>query len=58
MFLAIVLAVIAFSVVAITIPAATFSVPRMDNASQTLSRRMIQPLGDPIDGGPPGAGTG
>jgi hypothetical protein len=55
-FLAIVLAVFAFSVVAMTIPAATISLPRMDNANQTLGKKMIQPLGDPIDGGPPGTG--
>jgi hypothetical protein len=53
-FLAIVLAVFAFSIVSITITAATISMPRMDGLNQTLSSRIVQTLGDPIDGGPPG----
>jgi hypothetical protein len=56
MFLAIVLAVFAFSMVSITITAATVSVPRMDKVDQTSSAK-VQPLGDPIDGGPPGMGN-
>ena len=54
MFLAIVLAVFAFSMVSITIVAATINVPRKDRLSQTSSIKGVQPLGDPIDGGPPG----
>jgi len=54
MLLAIVLAVFAFSMVSITITAATVSVPRIDRLDQTSSAKHVQPLGDPIDGGPPG----
>jgi hypothetical protein len=54
MFLAIILAVFVFSVVSVTITAATISVPRTDGLNQTLSSRIAQQLGDPIDGGPPG----
>lgn len=55
MFLMIVLAVFAFSMVSITVVAATTSVPRMDRLDQTSRTKDVQPLGDPIDGGPPGA---
>jgi len=53
MFLAIVLAVFAFSVATITTTAATNPMPGIDRLES--SAKGIQPLGDPIDGGPPGA---
>lgn len=56
MLLVIVLAFFAFSMVSITIIVATVSLPRMDRLDQTSSAK-IQPFGDPIDGGPPGAWT-
>jgi hypothetical protein len=55
MFLVIVLAVFAFSITTTTTRAATISVPRIDRLNQTSSVKYVQPLGDPIDGGPPGA---
>ena len=54
MLLVIVLTVFAFSMISITIAAATVSVPKMDRLDQNSSAK-VQPLGDPIDGGPPGA---
>jgi hypothetical protein len=54
MFLAIVLAVFAFSVVSVTITAVTISVPKVDRLSLASKTKVLQPLGDPIDGGPPG----
>ena len=54
MLLVIVLTVFAFSIISITITAATVSVPRIDRLDQNSSATNVQPLGDPIDGGPPG----
>jgi len=53
MILAAVLVVFAF---AGTIAAVTINVPKTDTLDQTLNVEIVQPLGDPIDGGPPGRG--
>lgn len=54
MLLTIILATFAFSIVSIAVSMATVSVPRTDRLNQNSSATNIQPLGDPIDGGPPG----
>jgi len=48
--LAMVLVVFAFAATV----TATVSAPKIDMLSHTLSFRNVDPLGDPIDGGPPG----